>query len=102
MGREPPMEPGAALTRFLVFFVVTLIFWNWANTPGWEMVWLGLWAFPIFTAVAFFDVIRAHRAWKKRQKLEELASKPTGIHNTGWKHDIPDWRTKEKDKEDGW
>lgn len=68
-----PVGPGAALTRFLFVCGGTYLFWLWASTPGWEIVWLGVVIFGIASFTAFLDLIRAHRAWNEWRKLEKLS-----------------------------
>lgn len=75
--REPSREPGEGLTFFLITGLFSVLIWRGAITPGWEIVSIGAIPFAGAAIIAFLEVIRAHRAWKERKKLENMANRTT-------------------------
>lgn len=87
-------NPKAALWRFVGALMGVALFW-WAASIGWPGARFLFWVFVICAVIAFFDVIRAHRAWKISTDISIQAQK------TGTRHDTNPKGSAETD-EDGW
>lgn len=81
---DAPYQPGHALNRLLFVAFLGWVFYRLA-AAGWAVMWLGVVMCGVGLVPALRDLVRAHRAWVARRRLEVLANEITGVYDTGWR-----------------
>lgn len=79
--QPPPRNPKVALTRFVAFVLAAAGFYA-AGAWGWPGAWFVAALMGLGALGAFFDVLRAHQAWKTRNDLLEKAQTPGDRYTT--------------------
>lgn len=74
-------NPKAALWRFIGTLAATALFW-WMASIGWPGARFVFWVFVLLSALAFLDVLRAHRAWKLANVLFKESQNTSGRYDT--------------------